>query len=136
MKSSSNPASSRRRFLQAAGSAPVLAMAAAGTPALASAALDGPLRRSDFVPCVGQLFDFEAPAGGPGVRARLQQVQDLAAGSLQPELSFSLLFAPESGAALTQGTWRFRSAQGPSGLMFLSPNDAQGRELEAVFNRG
>lgn len=129
------PQSSRRSFLQAASSAPVVALASGGLTAQARTRSDGTLRRSDFEPCLGDVFVFESESGGTRAQARLQQVRALPE-SQHAELSFTLLFTPEPGVALPEGTWRFSTAQGPSGLIFVSPNDAQGREIEAVFNRG
>jgi hypothetical protein len=126
--------SNRRSFLQMAGLAP----AALITPAIAAADAGGlrELTRSKFAACVGDEFVFEQAALSQCV-ARLSRVAPLAADAT-PEHSehrFRAMFELPAGAGLPQETYRVSHARLGRFVMFVSPKDAEGRVLEAVFNR-
>jgi len=56
-------------------------------------------------------------------------------GARDGEQSFRLVFAPAQPHSLTQGTWDVSHPVLGSHAIFVSPNDARGTEIEAVFNR-
>ncbi|APV51542.1 hypothetical protein BWI17_18710 [Betaproteobacteria bacterium GR16-43] len=131
--------SNRRAFLQFAGIAP----AAAATAALAStgvahAATAAPLvTRSSFLPCVGEEFRFES---GPfeAKPAKLARIAPLEQGGrkIESEGHFRLEFEPLTPGAIPQETYKVTHPRLGQLVLFVSPNDAQGRIVEAVFNAG
>ncbi|MBL0141433.1 MAG: hypothetical protein IPP91_05060 [Betaproteobacteria bacterium] len=129
-------ASNRRAFLQFAGLAPAAAAAGLVSTATARAASSGQLTRSTFLPCVGDEFLFE---GGPfeAMPAKLVRIEGLAQGgaTLDGEGTFRLLFEPEAKGAIAQESYRVSHARLGRFTLFVSPNDAEGRVVEAVFNR-
>lgn len=129
-------ASNRRAFLQFAGLAP----AAAATAGLAATAatppvVNGPLGRSSFLACVGDEFLFES---GPleSQPARLARVCALEQGGreVESEGMFRLEFEPRTPGAIAQETYAVTHARLGRIVLFVSPNDARGRVVEAVFN--
>jgi len=130
--------SNRRAFLQFAGLAP----AAAATAALASpaathaAAGEALVNRSSFVPCVGDEFHFEL---GPYTTkpAKLARIAPLEQGGkkIETEGNFRLEFEPLSAGTIPQDTYTVTHPRLGRMVLFVSPNDAQGRVVEAVFNR-
>lgn len=119
----------RRAFLQAAGT--VSAVAAVAVKPLGTLAVGhAELRRSHFAPLVGQQFAVaQAPAG-----LTLLALHALPH-SGEIERSFRVVFEVQ-GERLAQDTWQISHPALGSHDVFLSPNDAQGRLVEAVFNRG
>ena len=128
--------SNRRSFLQMAGLAPAVAAGlAAPTFAAASAGAQN-LSRSTFAACVGDEFVFEqGPFAQCGVR--LSRVGPLAADATaeESEHRFRALFEAPAGRGLAQETYRVSHPRLGRFVMFVSPKDAEGRVLEAVFNR-
>ena len=128
--------SNRRAFLQFAGLAPAAA-ATVGLAASAAAppAVKGPLTRSLFLACVGDEFRFES---GPhdSVSAKLARVcaLELGARKLEAEGMFRLEFEPLEPGTLAQETYAVTHARLGRIVLFVSPNDAKGRVVEAVFN--
>jgi hypothetical protein len=129
-------ASNRRAFLQFAGLAP----AAAATASLAStgaspAAAGGPVNRSSFLACVGDEFHFES---GPfeSKPAKLARVVPLEVGrrKVESEGKFRLEFEPRTPGTIAQDTYAVNHARLGRIVIFVSPNDAEGRVVEAVFN--
>jgi hypothetical protein len=131
--------SNRRKFLQFAGLAPAAAasaaLAATGTTPAADAR-PPTLTRSTFLPCVGDEFQFES---GPfeAKKATLVRVADFEQRRKEtdPEGRFRLLFEPATAGTLAQETYTVTHATLGRFALFVSPNDAEGRVVEAVFNR-
>lgn len=122
----------RRAFLQAAGLAPAAAFTGAAAAA-APAAVTGELKRSHFAPLTGQRFEFEREVMS-AIAATLTEASPLA-GAADGERSFRLLFEAQAGQRLEEGSWRVTHPALGSVVVFVSPNDAQGRIAEAIFNR-
>ncbi|XAH23524.1 hypothetical protein AAFF27_26730 [Xylophilus sp. GW821-FHT01B05] len=122
---------SRRSFLQSAGAVPVAAATGfAATPALAAGA---EMRRSHFMPLVGEHFGF-ARDGLPAAGATLVSATPLP-GAADTDRCFQLLFAVGAGQQVVQDSWLLSHPRLGSHTVFVSPNDAEGRSVEAVFNR-
>ncbi|MBB1652939.1 MULTISPECIES: DUF6916 family protein [Delftia] len=119
----------RRAFMQVVGALPA-AVAASSIPMGGSAA-GAELRRSHFQPLLGQNFSV----AGEGTQLRLVSLSALPH-ALQSDRSFSALFELSRPGALPQNTWEIAHPALGSHAVFLSPSDAQGGLLEAVFNRG
>ena len=122
---------SRRAFLQAAGIAPAAALA--GVASAKQPLVAGELCRSHFAPLRGETFAFEQEVFGK-VTAKLSAVEPLA-NAKDGERSFRLEFEAEPGQQLTQGSWRVTHAALGTVVVFVTPNDADGRLAEAIFNR-
>jgi hypothetical protein len=123
----------RREFLRAAGLAPAAAVTGLAATAAHAAPVVGELRRSHFAPLAGERFEFEQDVFEK-VGARLAHVAPLPRAA-DGERSFRLLFEAEDGKRLAQGSWRVTHPALGTQVVFLSPNDAEGRVAEAVFNR-
>lgn len=123
----------RRAFLQAAGIAPAAAVAGFAAAAPRAATPKGELRRSDFAPFAGERFEF-AQDMFDKVGAKLASAAPLGR-TADGERSFRLLFEADAGKRLAQGTWRVSHPALGTVVMFVSPNDAEGRLAEAIFNR-
>lgn len=119
----------RRAFMQVAGALPA-AVAASSIPMGASAA-GTELRRSHFQPLLGHRFSV----AGEDAELRLVSLSALPH-ALQSDRSFSALFELSRPGALPQNTWEIAHPALGRHAVFLSPSDAQGGLLEAVFNRG
>lgn len=128
--------SNRRAFLKFAGLAPAAAAAGVVAPAAARAAAAGPLRKSSFLACVGEEFRFEA---GPFAQraANLVAVAPLGSGpgATESEDAFRLEFAPAVPGSIPQESYTVTHPGLGRFALFVSPNDAEGRVVEAVFNR-
>lgn len=114
-----------------ASAAPVAAVGAAVVPRSAPQAL----ARSHFAPLQGDTFVFEKDAL-ENVNARLVSIESLGSPGAAPdaEQCFRLLFeAPAQ--ALPQRTFCVSHPHLGRFALFVSPNDAEGRIVEAVFNR-
>lgn len=125
----------RRGFLKAAGSLSAAGVAPATTAAAwaSSPATSQPeLRRSHLQALLGERFSVSA-AGQSPVSVQLLAVDSLGPGTDQ-ERSFRAVF--ESAGGFSQNTCQLSHPALGEHLVFLSPNDAQGRRLEAVFHRG
>jgi hypothetical protein len=127
----------RRTFLQLASLAPTAAVAGVVAPREASAkAPDHTLTRSTFERCLGDEFIFEKAVFGEVV-ARLAAV-DAHPGTWSAanrEGRFNLRFETLGSGVLEQASYRVHHARLGDFVLFVSPNDAQGRIIEAVFNR-
>ena len=126
--------SGRRTFLQLASIAPTSLVAGVGAaPARASGAA---LTRSSFAPLVGEDFAFEKSALET-TNARLVGVEDLEGmiPGQDREGAFRLLFRSAAGQALAQETFSVSHPRLGRFALFVSPNDAEGRVAEAIFNR-
>lgn len=133
----------RRTILKAASLAPSVAggvgLAHAATAAVSasqSVAIAGvTLLRGHFSPLEGEGFAFGRPGeGAPSGIATLLQATALP-GVDDGDRSFRLVFAPVQPLMLAQGTWEVSHPVLGRHAIFVSPNDAAGREVEAVFNR-
>lgn len=128
----------RRTLLKAASLAPAATsagLARAGTSPWHQQKAYAPdtLLRSHFAPLKGETFAFRG-AGGAHATAILQLAAPLP-GADDGEASFRLVFQATEHQPLKQDTWEvFHPALGGHAI-FVSPNDAAGREVEAVFNR-
>ena len=106
----------------------------AGAIAPASPAV---LRRSSFAPCIGDDFEFERGAL-QATSLKLAAVEPLGCGAgarVMTEDVFRLRFVAPHGECVAQDTYRVSHARLGRFVLFVSPNDAEGREVEAVFNR-
>jgi hypothetical protein len=128
----------RRNFLQFATLAPTTMIA--GVAAAASAApihtRDADLVRSSFTPLVGADFEFEKSALEKA-SARLLSVETLECRmpTQDPEGAFRLVFQAADGQSLDQRTFSVTHPSLGRFALFVSPNDAEGRVVEAIFNR-
>jgi hypothetical protein len=132
-------ASNRRSFLQMAGVVPAAAAAALTGTRMAQAATnanDSALTRSAFAACRGEDFAFELSAFEHlAVRlAKVEPLDALAQGD-DGEHRFSLRFEAPAGRGLAQESYRVTHPRLGRFVMFVSPRDAEGRAVEAVFNR-
>jgi len=136
----------RRRLLMLGGTAIATATACAGgldrLVAVADAAtrVGNPLRRSRFVPHVGEHFRLSVPGGG-AVHVKLDEIQDLswtpkpsAAGA---EDGFVLVFHGPPAPRIAQGVVRVRHARLGSLDLLVSPagTGRRGQDYAAVVNR-
>ena len=129
--------SGRRKFLHLASLAPATALAGlTGIQAANAAGACASFGRSTFTALVGEEFIFETSALETA-RARLVKVDGLAhAGPARdPEGAFRLLFETVPGDALKQQTFPVSHPRLGRFALFVSPNDSQGRVVEAIFNR-
>ncbi|WP_453932760.1 DUF6916 family protein [Acidovorax temperans] len=125
----------RRTLLKAAGLAPAVA---AGSVLVHASSLpeqggDVTLLRSHFLPLVGGEFFFSHPKGREW-QGTLLEISPLPGGG-NFEQSFRLVFAPTSRLVPEQETWDVFHPDLGRHPIFTSPNDARGREVEAIFNR-
>lgn len=121
----------RRSFLQWAAIAPAVPVTA--TVAAAPTSAPQHWQRRHFAPLQGERFTFERNALET-VDAKLVRVEPLGPGQDAQE-NFRLVFACESGSLPQETLYASHASLGRFAL-FVSPNDAAGREVEAVFNRG
>ncbi|WP_312306827.1 DUF6916 family protein [Pulveribacter sp.] len=128
----------RRTFLKAAGMASTAAAsaamghAAAAIPASQQQLGTMTLLRSHFARLAGEGFTFLHPSGVRG-SATLLHAHPLE-GAEDGERSFRLVFAPND-SSLSQDTWEVSHPALGTHAIFVSPNDAQGQKIEAIFNR-
>ena len=136
------PQSNRRHFLKFAGSVPATAVVP-GALLTAAASQAGEsmtstaLTRQKFLALVGQSFDLslDGEAFGVARTAKLTSVEDLPHCSNHAQ-SFRAVFEVVSAQGAQQALWQVAHPSLGQHAIFMSPNDAQGRVLEAVFNRG
>lgn len=126
---------SRRAFLQAAGMVPATLLPGLACAAGAShrPAQSGEIRRAHFAGLTGERFEFEKD-DSQKVGATLISANPLEAAAHE-DRSFRLLFDVEKDSRLTQGSWLVTHPMVGSRVIFVSPNDARGRRVEAIFNR-
>ncbi len=130
-------ASNRRGFLKSAAALPVAGAMPLAALAASNAESSFELRRSHFEPLLGQKFsltDLNAPATPVG-DITLVGVSDVCH-CTSAERSFVLVFDNANQKTAIQNTWLVSHPALGTHSVFVSPNDAQGRTLEAVFNRG
>jgi hypothetical protein len=126
----------RRRFLQLASLASTTAVAGIGAARAGAEAPASSLTCSEFERCIGDTFTFEKAVFGD-VAARLAAV-DAHPGSrsaAQREGRFNLRFETRGDGFLEQASYRVHHARLGDFVMFVSPKDAKGTTVEAVFNR-
>lgn len=117
----------------AAGLAGLAGLAASGPAAAAvQAAAPG---RAAFAAAQGEEFTFHVDALTSRT-VRLVQVDPLPqpVKRIDDGRSFRLQFEAPDGAGLAQATYRVVHTRLGEFPLFVSPNDAEGRELEAIFN--
>ena len=128
----------RRSFLRLAGAAPVAGLAALGASASGASSVNaGRLpERAAFLACVGETFEC-ATGALDSHQIRLARVEPLPhpVSGVDDGRSFRLFFEVPEGRAIAQDTHRFRHDRLGEFALFVSPSDARGRVLEAVFNR-
>ena len=122
----------RRTFLQLAGLASAAPVAAVGALQPASGDVPPELTRAAFEALRGERFVFETQPPQT-VEAKLVGVEPLPQAG-NPEASFRLEFAVEAGS-LPQRTFSVTHPRLGRFALFVSPNDAAGRVVEAIFNR-
>ncbi|MDP3165987.1 MAG: hypothetical protein Q8N06_11130 [Hydrogenophaga sp.] len=88
--------------------------------------------RQHFAPLEGDAFGFSL--NGVQAYAVLQQATALPE-TTDGDQSFRLIFKPSQPHSLGQGTWDVTHPILGTHAIFVSPNDALGQEIEAVFNR-
>ena len=125
--------SNRRAFLKFAGLAPAAAAAGLVSTGAVRAAGSTPLVRSAFLPCIGEEFRFES---GPfeARPATLVAVESLGRKAAS-EGEFRLVFEPSVPGSVAQETCTVTHTGLGRFALFVSPNDGEGRVVEAVFNR-
>ena len=127
----------RRAFLQLAGVAPASMMPGVAAAAVARGETPvGELDRAAFAPLVGDEFVFETSAVEK-CAARLLSVENLAHKSARPDpqRAFRLRFEAGPGERLEERTYSVAHPRLGRFALFVSPNDARGRIVEAIFNR-
>ena len=129
--------SNRRAFLMFAGAAPAAAAAAGMVSARATQSTNAGIpTRSEFLRCIGDSFAFES---GPfeGRPATLTKVAPLEQGGARvaSEGQFRLVFEPTAAGTIPQQTYTVTHPGLGRFALFVSPNDGEGRVVEAVFNR-
>lgn len=95
------------------------------------------LNRAHFTALLGQEFtmNLEWAEGTTHARVKLTALEDLPH-CADPQQSFRAVFESVQADGLRQGLWQVSHPELGQHAIFLSPNDALGREVEAVFNRG
>jgi hypothetical protein len=127
----------RRTFLQYASLAPTSLVAGVATASPAPAHISGAaLTRSAFAPLVGHEFAFEKSAL-ENTGARLVSVEALASKlpGQDEEGAFRLVFQTGPEDSLETRTFSVSHPKLGRFALFVSPNDAEGRRVEAIFNR-
>ena len=110
-------------------------MATVGSAGRLAAAVQAALPRSRFTPLVGQRLTVSGPSGT--VRARLEEVRDLAGCPASDERSFALELRCPRGSAVTNGIHTVSHPQLESVSLYLGPVErgTNGPLLEAVVNQ-
>lgn len=129
--------SGRRSFLKFAGIASATATAGVAAGAVVHAAApEASLTRSAFAPLVGQEFVFETSALEK-LTTRLVGVEALqfSLPGQKAEGAFRIEFETPAGQALKQDTFAVSHPRLGRFALFVSPNDREGRVVEAIFNR-
>ncbi len=130
--------SNRRNFLKLAGSMPATAVVpGAMLTAVASQASEPPasaaLTRQKFLALLDQTFHLSQD--GTARTARLTSVEDLPNCTNHAQ-SFRAVFEVLGPQGARQALWQVEHPSLGLHAIFMTPNDAQGRALEAIFNRG
>ena len=128
--------SDRRGFLKMAGALPVTA--AAPVTLLAADNKTSPsglmLERRHFEPLLGESFALASTNAEVATSSvKLRAVSDVPCCTSHQQ-SFRLVF--DASGNVPQALWELTHPALGTHAVFLSPNDAAGREVEAVFNRG
>ena len=126
----------RRSFLRMAGAAPAAGLAGLAAAGSAGAAVHATAPGRDaFAAAQGDEFTFHVDALNSRT-LRLVQVEPLPhpVKRIDDGRSFRLVFEAPEGAGLAQATYRVVHPRLGEFALFVSPNDGEGRELEAVFN--
>ena len=125
--------SNRRAFMKVAGAWPAAALVPGAVLAGEQrAAQVGPmLLRSDFEPLIGQIFTVEGSPAAALTLVALDNVPHCA----NRDRSFRAVFEVAAAEGLPQNLWQLSHPAVGTHDVFLSPNDAAGRVVEAVFNR-
>lgn len=95
------------------------------------------LTRRDFQSLLDQPFSVvtEGTQASAARRLRLLALSDVPY-SRDPNLSFTATFEVLGDARVEQSMWQLSHPVLGVHAVFLSPNDGEGRLVEAVFNRG
>lgn len=126
----------RRSLLKVVGISPAAASAGLAHAVLGASAQPTPGERlllRHFARLQGESFRFSMPDGAQS-SAVLQCAEPLQ-GTTDGEQNFRLVFAPVQDQPVAQGTWEVTHPALGTHAIFVSPNDARGAEIEAVFNR-
>ena len=125
--------SNRRSFMKVAGALPAAAIVPGVVLASEQRATHAVpiLLRRDFEPLVGQVFTVE---GNPAAALTLVALDDVPH-CANRDRSFRAVFAVTAAEGLSQNLWQLSHPAVGTHDVFLSPNDAAGRVVEAVFNR-
>lgn len=127
--------------MKCAGLLPAAAVAPSAVLAVSAgegkAAMSMQLTRRDFQSLLDQQFSVVtegAQASAPR-RLRLLALSDVPH-CRDPNLSFTATFEVVGGTGVEQSMWQLTHPELGAHAVFLSPNDGEGRLVEAVFNRG
>ena len=125
--------SNRRGFMKVAGALPAAAITSGTVLAGTQTTPDGGamLLRRDFEPLVGQVFSVD---GGQAAALTLVALGDVPH-CTHRDRSFRAVFEVAAAEGLPQNLWQLSHPAVGTHAIFLSPNDAAGRVVEAVFNR-
>lgn len=123
--------------MKCAGLLPAAAVAPGAVLAVSAgegkAAMSTQLTRRDFQSLLDQ--QFSVVAEGAARRLRLLALSDVPH-CRDPNLSFTATFEVEGDRGVAQAVWQLTHPELGAHAVFLSPNDGEGRLVEAVFNRG
>lgn len=125
--------SNRRAFMKVAGALPAAAIAPGTVLAGVQTTPDGGtmLLRRHFEPLMGQIFSVE---GHQAAALTLVALSDIPHCTSR-DRSFRAVFEVAAAEGLPQNLWQLSHPAVGTHAIFLSPNDAAGRVVEAVFNR-
>ncbi|MBF5004225.1 DUF6916 family protein [Diaphorobacter caeni] len=95
------------------------------------------LTRQTFLPLLNQSFMLsnDGDSGAVQRTVRLTSVEDLPH-CIDREKSFRVVFEVQGADGAQQALWQVTHPRLGQHAIFMSPNDPQGREIEAIFNRG
>lgn len=133
--------SDRRDFLKTAGALPAAAVIAPSAVfAHAKPSSVAPARellRSDFEPLIGQEFSIsEMSNNSPAFGSIQLKVLEELHYDTDRERSFRAVFQAVGEQGVPQNSWMLTHPALGTHMVFMSPNDATGRVIEAIFNRG
>lgn len=133
--------SDRRDFLKTAGALPAAAVIAPSAVfAHAKPSSEAPARellRSDFEPLIGQEFSIsEMSNNSPAFGSIQLKVLEELHYDTDRERSFRAVFQAVGEQGVPQNSWMLTHPALGTHMVFMSPNDATGRVIEAIFNRG
>lgn len=127
--------------MRLAGSVPAaLVVPAALQPAMAAdagATRERLLTRQDFEALIDQSLSITKWGDAPGAPAQIRLVAVADVPHCQNALlSFTALFEHAGPAPIKEAVWQLSHPSLGQQAVLLSPNDAEGRVIEAVFHRG